>query len=483
MNGTQNPAIELGSDRALNSLFPMPLSPFEQYMVADDSNAYPMSFVLIITLRGNLDRAVFEQAVTFALHRHPLLMSRIGKVRGKGLCWIPESQPVVPINWQTGDKSIQPPSQERIDLYQEIGIRIWVNWSEASSELVVQFHHACTDGLGGVQFIGDLLAYYGQKTAPEGAELPEIEPINFERLLARAEFTVPETAPVASQPKQPSKLFSCPIMLGQRLIKLLRRCPVPLAAAKRRTSLGSPLLFPAIVSRMIERPVLQQLKVAAARQSVELNDLYLLEMFQSIREWNQRFGKGHDDQWLRIGMPTSLRTPMHDQMPAANVVSYMFLTRKTEECNRPDELLAGIHRQTSKIVNDRQGQFLANGLKWVLKIPGLLWCLLRLNRCFTSVILTNVGDIRRQFTARFPLKQARCVAGNVTLEVLTGAVPVRPNTRVSTSVGTYGGNLYINMHCDPFSFTKEQAEEFADLYLNLLKGLIPADVAADRQAA
>jgi hypothetical protein len=182
-------------------------------------------------------------------------------------------------------------------------------------------------------------------------------------------------------------------------------------------------------------------------------------------------------------MPTSLRTPVHDQMPAANVVSYMFLTRRAGDCNRPDELLADIHRQTSKIVNGQQGRFVAIGLKYVLKIPGLLSLLLRMNRCFTSVILTNVGDIRRQFTARFPLKQARCVAGNVTLDVLRGAVPVRPNTRLSTSVGTYAGNLYINMHCDPLSFTRDQAEELADLFVTRLKQLIPADVAEERQAA
>ena len=126
---------------------------------------------------------------------------------------------------------------------------------------------------------------------------------------------------------------------------------------------------------------------------------------------------------------------------------------------------------------------MAIGLKYMLKIPGLLRCLLRMNRCFTSAILTNVGDIRRQFTARFPLKQARCVAGNVILDVLKGAVPVRPNTRLSASVGTYAGNLYINMHCDPLSFTREQAEELSDLFVNRLKQLIPVDVAAERHAA
>ena len=463
------------ADAAVEELFPLPLSPFEQYMVKDDSNNYPMTFVLIVTLKGTLQRPEFERAVSFALERHPLLRSRVIKVPGKGWCWSPAPDPAPQIQWIEGDSRRQAPAQERIDLLQEIGLRVWVNCTQTGAELVFQFHHACSDGLGGVQFIGDLLAHYGQNTAAEGAELPEVEPIVFDRLRARANFSSGE---VAEAPKS----VSCPFMLCRRLIKLLRRKPVPLAAG-RRNSPGTMLEFPAIISRVIERPVLQQLKVVAARHGVELNDLYLREMFQTIRRWNQSQGQTLDHEWLRIGMPTSLRTPQHDQMPSANVVSYMFLTRRAGECDQPETLLSGIHRQTSTIVNEQQGRFLAIGLKYVLKFPGLLWCLLRMNRCFTSAILTNVGDIRRQFTARFPLKQGRCVAGNVTLDVLTGAVPVRPNTRLSASVGTYAGNLYINMHCDPLSFTREQAEELTDLFVNRLRQLAPADISAERQVA
>lgn len=468
-------AVEGGDTQAaLREVFPLPLSPFERYMVRDDSEKYPMTFVFIVTIKGSLQRREFEQAVHFALERHPLLRSRIETVRGKGMCWIPVDNPAPQIEWVDDGSPRQPPARERIDLTQEIGLRVWVNRTESAAELVFQFHHACSDGLGGVQFVGDLLAHYGLQTSAEGAELPELEPVRFDRLRARTSFS-------STEGEAPPKSVSCPFMLCRRLIKLLRRGPQPLAAGRQR--IGTTLEFPAIISRMIDRHVLQQLKVVAARHGVEMNDLYLQEMFQTIRDWNQQQGKGSDNRWLRIGMPTSLRTPLHDQMPAANVVSYMFLTRLASACRQPEALLTDIHRQTSVIVNEQQGRFLAIGLNYVLKIPGLLWGLLRMNRCFTSAILTNVGDIRRQFTARFPLKQGRCVAGNVTLDVLTGAVPVRPNTRLSASVGTYAGNLYINMHCDPNSFTREQAEELTDLFVNRLRKLVPADVATERRVA
>lgn len=464
-------------EAATRGLFPLPLAPFERYMYLDDRPDYPMAFVLIIDLRGHLQRDVFEESLQQALERHPLLTCLVKQVRGQGACWIPVSNPAPQIQWTEGGDAAPFVEQERIDLTQEIGLRLWVNREAGHAQVSFQFHHACTDGLGGVQFIGDVLALYGLRTTAPGAELPELEPVQVERLLSRATYTtaVSEEAP---------KTVSCPWRLCRKLVKLLRRGPAPLAATRhRRSTIGTSLEFPALITRMIERPVVQQLKVAAARRGVELNDLYLLEMFQTIREWNHANGHGDDDRWLRIGMPTSLRTPLHDQMPAANVVSYMFLTRRSADCRHPDQMLSDIHRQTSAIVNEQQGRFLAIGLKYVQWIPGLLHSLLRMNRCFASVILSNVGDIRRQFTARFPLKQGRCVAGNLTLEGLRGAVPVRPNTRLSTSVGTYAGNLYINMHCDPLSFTREQAEELADLFVNRLRQLIPADVADERQAA
>jgi hypothetical protein len=466
----------LPAETFAGELFPLPLSPFERYMIADDSNDYPMAFVLTVILKGRLQRDVFQQSVLFALKRHPLLMSRISQVRSHGWCWLPVVEPTPQIVWDDSGSPLKPPDRERIDLAQQIGLRIWVNWNPHESHLVFQFHHACTDGLGGVQFIGDLLASYGQRTALPGDECPELEPIQIHRLLSRATFSTVEPATL-------TKKHSCPVMLAKRLIKLVCRQPVPLATARTRKSKGTFLEFPATISRVIERPLLQTLKVFAASHGVSLNDLYLLGMFQTIREWNRRYGSGHDDQWLRIGMPTSLRTPDHDQMPAANVVSYMFLTRLAKACGRPLELLADIHRQTSAIVNERQGRFVATGLKYVTKFPRFLWCLLRFNRCFTSVILSNVGDIRRQFTARFPLKQGRCVVGNVTLEALTGAVPIRRNTRLSTSMGTYAGKLYINLHCDPQSFTREQAEEISDLFVDCLKQQLFVNTTAERRTA
>jgi NRPS condensation-like uncharacterized protein len=448
-------------------LFPLPLSPFERYMALDDTRAYPMTFVLMLKLKGNLRRDPFQQAAHFALERHPLLASRICHFRGKGSCWVPVATPTPQICWGNSGFSQQSAVREaavreRIDLAREIGIRISVDADSDRADVLFEFHHACTDGLGAVQFIGDLLADYGQLTTKDGDERPEIEPVNFDALRAREDYST-------NKGEQAAKSFSYPYLLGRLTKLLLRRRPVPVARPRPTQHVGTVLRFPAMISRTLDRTQVQQLKAVAARKGVTLNDLYLLETFRTIRDWNRAQGRGRDDQWLRIGMPTNLRTPVHERMPAANVVSYMFLARRAGDCDRPDEMLARIHRQTSLAVHARLGRITVMGLKYVQKVPGLLWCLLRRNRCFCSAILTNAGDISRQFYVRFPLNEGRCVAGNVTLEALTASPTIRPKTRLAISVLTYAGTVFIGLRCDPHCFTREQAEDLADSFVNRLK--------------
>ena len=132
-------------------LFPLPLSSFERYMTLDDTDAYPMSFVLIIKLKGSLLREPFYQAVQCALERHPLLASRICHVRGRGPCWVPVATPKPQICWGDSPFSQQPAARKRIDLAREIGLRIAVDSDSDRADVLLEFHHACTDGLGAVQ--------------------------------------------------------------------------------------------------------------------------------------------------------------------------------------------------------------------------------------------------------------------------------------------------------------------------------------------
>ena len=55
-----------------------------------------------------------------------------------------------------------------LDIGSRTGLRVWVRQGDGASRIVMQFHHACCDGIGAYRFLGDLLAAYGARTATAG---------------------------------------------------------------------------------------------------------------------------------------------------------------------------------------------------------------------------------------------------------------------------------------------------------------------------
>src|SRR6476619_1207831 len=66
----------------------MRLTPFEEYMLLDDTDEYPMSFHNWCRLVGPLDREALDAALADVQARHPLLRMRVVREKGK-LRWLP----------------------------------------------------------------------------------------------------------------------------------------------------------------------------------------------------------------------------------------------------------------------------------------------------------------------------------------------------------------------------------------------------------
>src|SRR5262249_37374110 len=84
----------------LSGLFPLPMGPYERYMLIDDTAAYPMTFLMAVEVSGDLQREAFESAVQGALDRHPLCRCRVERYRGKGWCWTPVPAAAPQILWE-----------------------------------------------------------------------------------------------------------------------------------------------------------------------------------------------------------------------------------------------------------------------------------------------------------------------------------------------------------------------------------------------
>jgi len=82
---------------ALNDLFPLPLTPFEQYLWTDDRPAYPMFSLIRLFFDGEILRDALEAALDEMVLRHPLLTSVVDPSARPWPAWTlrPGLRPVV----------------------------------------------------------------------------------------------------------------------------------------------------------------------------------------------------------------------------------------------------------------------------------------------------------------------------------------------------------------------------------------------------
>ncbi|MCA9056360.1 MAG: hypothetical protein KDA75_21175, partial [Planctomycetaceae bacterium] len=389
----------------------LPLKLYESFMLHDESPAYPMTFALELRLSGQLDRDAFQEACEDAVRLHPLLTTRVEKSRWRYANWVPSDLPP-PVDWSCANDG-HPPRPGPIDITAEPGLRIWVRDDPLEPRIWLQFHHVATDGIGAMQFVGDLLARYGVRTASDGQRRPEPAPVSIERLHER-EILWPE-------PQYRDRLLSTSL---RRLWSLSVDRPKPLAA--RRSDLADatsgdppePGVFPPFHTRILDSQTLHGLKSSASRRMITLNDFTTLAVFRALRAWNREQGQLDPDACLRLSLPLNLRLPLHDDSPASNHLSLMLLSRVQGALDDTDEVLRYIHRATEICAGGIEGRLftywaggLASRVPWLFRLGGG-------RGCFCTAILANIGRVRRHVRGRFPLDAGRIVAGSVRLEAL-----------------------------------------------------------------
>ena len=82
------------------TMFPQPLTCFEEYMLHDDRPSHPMAGIFRLRLSGRLDRGAFEAALANAVQRHPLLRATVDRKRGKRPTWKPSWRSILIFMWK-----------------------------------------------------------------------------------------------------------------------------------------------------------------------------------------------------------------------------------------------------------------------------------------------------------------------------------------------------------------------------------------------
>ncbi|MFG0332533.1 MAG: hypothetical protein ACF8TS_04135 [Maioricimonas sp. JB049] len=445
---------------------PLPMAPFEQYMLEDDRPEYPMTFVLEMTLRGEGRRDIFDRALAVVLPRHPLLQSVVRRRWFRKPLWVSAPDPQPHVDWGAWEKPIDC-EDEYLDLTQEVGVRFWVRVGDHRTRVVVQFHHCCCDAHGGLLFLTDLVTAYANSLPGVEDGRYRLNDVDVQQLHRRDDLS--------THLWEPEKRWDFIRRTVMHTLRVLGRPAAPLAIPDRRP-LGqrcTPLDFPGNLTQTLDVSVYRRLRKLARRNSSTVNDLLLRELFLTMREWNTQVTTKKTGRWYSIAIPTNLRSIEQDRLPAANVLSYWFSIRGVSEMDDPEQLLKTIRDENEFVKRGRYTTVFLDMMRMVQRVPGALRLACLKQKCMSSVVLSYVGNPTRVLTERVPINELGEPAfGNLALIDVNAAPPVRPKTRASFTVWHFEEKMRVGLRCDPYHFTTEDAGMLLGMYVDRIEALV-----------
>jgi hypothetical protein len=429
------------------SPLPLPFVAFERYMLTDDRPSHPMTFTIRLEFSGRCDRAAFEQAVAAAVRRHPFLAAHVEGEGPRHARWVDAADPMPHLDIADAAAPLNFPGSEQIDLRRSTGLRIWVRTGAERTQMRLQFHHCCCDGIGAYEFIEDLLCAY-ELTLHPGAKDVSFRPVEPDRLRRRTRFGLSWWQNLLRAPIDVSA-----VLLGIPAFFLLP--PVSLASPEPARVDGAARLrlldYPA---HTFDEAATQRLLDQARRTNATFNDVLLAGLASGLHTWNVRHGVRQGMRVIRIIVPFNLRGA-DDRLPAANVVAMGCMDRHAFSFRSHSGLLAGTKRQMRIFKRFGVPVSFSRILQLLSLIPGVVEHMCGSRRCHATSVLSNLG---RMFPdARLPWRDGKLAVGDLVLERVESAPPVRPKTSTSLSTLYYAGRLTIVMNYDRFHFTPDAA--------------------------
>jgi len=443
---------------------PLDLTPFEMFLLGPGAQGGPMTFIIRLILSGPFDPAAFRVAVDRAVAEHPLLGANVAPCRRRGFRswrWVPASSKGTYLDVAGAEVPLKFPAGEPFDLATETGLRIWVRHGDGSVDMRFQFHHACCDGTGAYRVIEDILCVY-DRTVNGPSSRAELRALD-RRLLARRDQL--KVNPMRLLARLRRNL----LILPRRTVRFFLEKLAPLrSSGTARLDEDAARRVPDMPSHTFDKSQTKRLREAALAGGGSTNELLLRDLLLSLRQWNADHGGDGRSRTLRVLVPVSLRRQEDDEMPAANVVSMVYIDRRAAAMDRPSELMADLAREIHYIRTwqiDHSWHRAARRLRYVLPMfSSLRWLA---HRCYATAVLSNMGKLMAR--AQLPRRGGKLIAGQLTLEEIHGAPPTSPYTPASFSCHWYAGRLGLTLNYRRQHFTAEEAEALLGCWVDRLR--------------
>jgi hypothetical protein len=416
-----------------------PLLPFEQYMLDDDRPNAPMTFTVVWRLAGHVDAERMRAAVENASRSHPLLGCRIRRGR-----WVPAAGGV-PFRRVSAMASLRP-DRESIDASRDACLRATLVEPAADceeAELRLTFHHAACDGVGAMEFSGDIFAAY------RGSGTPAAAPSRSRRD-AQADPSLLDDRGRLERPIVPGATWRDAMrhfFAEGRRFMADRAVALPCERSGRSSSAADP------VPVRFTSEETAALRRCASGADATLNELLLAVLVAVIGRHCAAATRHHHGAWLGVVQPVSMRLPRATRLPACNNIGYAFLRRPLVDCDDWQALLPGVVQDTRAVTRLGLAGCFNDAVSLLGRLPEpLRRPLVRAMRPGTFVF-SYLGDPVRRFPRGLrgaggdvmpgPGQAAGVDLGGCRVVDFSGAPPPRPGTELAILASLFGQQLTL----------------------------------------
>ena len=439
---TSNPVVS-GKERP--GIFPLPLTPLEQFLFQCDTAASPMIIRIVLRLTGEADLECLKETLLSAIGRHPLATCRITG-NGNQSCWI--HGPPAKINvCHLAGSIFEPdggPTRKKINLRIENGLHAEIHIMDDGIKVVIDAHHAVTDGNGLRQIVTEWFHLYHCQITGVASRLPVLDS---DRLQQRHHFPAPAAA--------------APIGLREAIRNLLvtiRGRTARWTLRRRTTSESSSSQIGYCVERILSQEQYDHIQLRLEQWKVTLNDLMLAICMSTFAKMAPA---GHMKHLITILNPTDLRLPSDRRLPAANRFGFAFIRRPRATCVNPAALLKGIHDEMHYVRSNYIGAEFIKGLASASRIPGGVDLIRKLGLFIPSLQWTCLGDITRGGKRLMTWKDGAIFLGELRLETVTGFAPFADNVPLSIATCETGRRITLTVQANSRFMNESETKAFA----------------------
>jgi|GEM_PF-1803151 len=451
-----------------------PVCSFEEYMLLDSHPAFPMQSIMVFFFAGQFEQATLRRAVDAAVEYHPIFHSMLRKNEKGELHWVPQDVKIG-IRWDEAaiDESATVPIVPPIkygcfDLEKECPLQLVVSEDKTCNHSAINVicHHSASDGLGMCRFVNDILYEYAVLSGflPSEEPLPQLPKLHPERLLRRNRYGITLWNFLGNLHKHIWGLV--------RAWKFLINKPVLLIPFELPTDQPTPSPdFPTYLTRRIPPEDFEIIRENIKKDGGTINDGFLAAAFRALAKFRQEEGVTENER-LRVAVPTNLRSEEDAHTPGTNIVSMVFLDRKSCAITQKSwgELLRSIRGEMLHVKRNNLGLALIFGIALQKKLFRRLEKIVDHSHCFTTSALSNINAT--SFYDIFPknAQELPRISNHITLTSVVGVAPIRVTTPAGFCVITSPGGAMVSVNYNADVLTREQAERLLTLFRDELNG-------------